>query len=458
MLQLLIPPLLVLRGLAQGDPASRSPDPLHPPSRPSADFRELFEVQKGEFPWQTGRRHGKCHRRHGRQDVQGRGPGEKAGAEDSRAPRLPAAPPRQRPGPAAAGHARAVHQLQEAHLPAEAGAELGPLLDGRVGASARPTRLTHLPAEAAAGAAPLERMQQEGGAAVQEHALCLEGTRHQRPRPVMCGRAESDKSKNTDVLPVVRGEPADILAFPWQVSLRIEGKHICGGSILSEWWILTTSHCVRDVTSALEISYSGEKVNNDKLMKIKVVKIISHHNFNNWVLDNDIALLLVEFPMRLGAASFPICLSEVTDMKRWENCWVTGWGWTAPLQKVSMELVPWKKCFPVLPLITKNMLCAQNSHGNKDACQGENGGPLACQKVNNKTIWYQVGIVSWSLGCAWEKRPGVYTKVANYLVWINNETTKLGKPYRHMPDSGYSWRLSPRTLLLLCFVMLLLSQ
>ena len=47
----------------------------------------------------------------------------------------------------------------------------------------------------------------------------------------------------------------------------------------------------------------------------------------------------------------------------------------------------------------------------KDSCQGDSGGPFAC---NNKLT----GIVSWGAGCADPDYAGVYTRVANYVDWI----------------------------------------
>lgn len=43
---------------------------------------------------------------------------------------------------------------------------------------------------------------------------------------------------------VVNGQNAQRHAWPWQISLRYRGGHICGGSIISNWWILTASHCL----------------------------------------------------------------------------------------------------------------------------------------------------------------------------------------------------------------------
>uniref|UniRef100_A0A4W4DWN0 trypsin n=1 Tax=Electrophorus electricus TaxID=8005 RepID=A0A4W4DWN0_ELEEL len=45
--------------------------------------------------------------------------------------------------------------------------------------------------------------------------------------------------------------------------------------------------------------------------------------------------------------------------------------------------------------------------------KGDSGGPLVC----NSTV---EGIVSWGIGCANPYYPGVYTKVRNYVRWINS--------------------------------------
>ena len=47
--------------------------------------------------------------------------------------------------------------------------------------------------------------------------------------------------------------------------------------------------------------------------------------------------------------------------------------------------------------------------------QGDGGGPLVCEKAGQ---WYQVGIVSFGIGCGRPNVPGVYTKVEAYEEWI----------------------------------------
>lgn len=79
----------------------------------------------------------------------------------------------------------------------------------------------------------------------------------------------------------------------------------------------------------MEVTDGEGNLDTKNLTKIKVDKLITHQDFDSWFFTNDIALLLLKSPLNLGVEKVPICLSEVTDMKRWRNCWVTGWGTTS---------------------------------------------------------------------------------------------------------------------------------
>lgn len=43
---------------------------------------------------------------------------------------------------------------------------------------------------------------------------------------------------------IVGGNDASPGQFPYQVSLRMDDVHICGGSIITKDWVLTAAHCV----------------------------------------------------------------------------------------------------------------------------------------------------------------------------------------------------------------------
>jgi len=51
----------------------------------------------------------------------------------------------------------------------------------------------------------------------------------------------------------------------------------------------------------------------------------------------------------------------------------------------------------------------------RDACDGDGGGPMVCEASGQ---WYQVGIVSFGIGCGRKGVPGVYTKVTAFQPWL----------------------------------------
>ncbi|XP_027626172.1 kallikrein-13 isoform X3 [Tupaia chinensis] len=89
------------------------------------------------------------------------------------------------------------------------------------------------------------------------------------------------------------------------------------------------------------------------------------------------------------------------------------------LQCANIQLRSDEECRQVYPgKITRNMLCAGTKEGGKDSCEGDSGGPLVC----NGTLH---GIISWGdFPCGQPDRPGVYTRVSQYVPWIHETIRK----------------------------------
>jgi len=52
--------------------------------------------------------------------------------------------------------------------------------------------------------------------------------------------------------------------------------------------------------------------------------------------------------------------------------------------------------------------------------QGDSGGPFVAEDCLSKTRRYRLlGVVSWGIGCAMPKKPGVYTRISRFLPWIS---------------------------------------
>ena len=43
---------------------------------------------------------------------------------------------------------------------------------------------------------------------------------------------------------ITNGNPANRGQFPWQAALIIDNNYFCGGSLISNLWVLTAAHCV----------------------------------------------------------------------------------------------------------------------------------------------------------------------------------------------------------------------
>ncbi|XP_047115141.1 trypsin-3-like [Schistocerca piceifrons] len=182
---------------------------------------------------------------------------------------------------------------------------------------------------------------------------------------------------------IVNGVEAAPGEFPHQVSLRANGYHQCGASILNQYWVVTAAHCV-EVPNTYDV-LAGTNIVTDGGTKHSVTDITSHRDYDpndSWI--NDIAVLKVSpaFPID-GITVAPIQLPEQGEqVPDGANVTVIGWG----------DL--W----------------------------GDSGGPLLYEgKI--------VGMVSWSYECAAPPYPSVGTRVSSYVDWIIDNTNGTLVPH-----------------------------
>ncbi|XP_053328030.1 serine protease 27-like [Spea bombifrons] len=239
---------------------------------------------------------------------------------------------------------------------------------------------------------------------------------------------------------IVGGVDAKRGEWPWQVSLQSNGKHFCGGSLITNSWVLLAAHCFESTDNvSLFTAYLGafqlSNLSDPNVVSVGVKQIIVHPDFMYEGSSGDIALVQLERPVQYTKSILPVCLpSLAVPLEAGTLCWATGWGDIhagvvlpppKKLQKVEVAVIDRNTCEsmyqsslgynPMFHLIQEDMICAGYKEGQKDACQGDSGGPLVC-KMNN--AWLQLGIISWGVGCANPKNPGVYTRVQFYNAWI----------------------------------------
>lgn len=67
--------------------------------------------------------------------------------------------------------------------------------------------------------------------------------------------------------------------------------------------------------------------------------------------------------------------------------------------------------------ISEDQYCAYDPNNKTDACTGDSGGPLQLMDNNSRTAEI-VGITSFGSNCDVRDVPGIYTRVAQYIHWI----------------------------------------
>lgn len=110
---------------------------------------------------------------------------------------------------------------------------------------------------------------------------------------------------------IVGGETVKARSWGWIVSLiyYLTHKHFCGGSILSDSWILTAAHCISGLNEFDIIVSAGSNKLYESTQKRRVVKIISHPFYDSANYLNDIALIQLASPLNMNdTAIAKICL------------------------------------------------------------------------------------------------------------------------------------------------------
>ncbi|XP_017555936.1 complement C1s subcomponent-like isoform X2 [Pygocentrus nattereri] len=262
---------------------------------------------------------------------------------------------------------------------------------------------------------------------------------HNRVMPVLhkclpvCGRPSAALTRHKRVL---GGQLASQRAFPWHVFMHQPVRG--GGAIISEQWILTAANNL--MSNNQPVSPDKVKIHiggNDALQlssmpPLQIESLHIHPLYNNpdfTNFDHDLALIKLKNTIQYNADVMPLCLPSLeAEYTPSLTGWVSGFGQTARskisryLRYTSLPLVNKEMCqkfidnlrIPV-PL-TDNMFCAGVPKGGKDACGGDAGGAFV---LKQNGVFYAAGIVSWGYECGKPGRYGVYTRVAQYVDWIN---------------------------------------
>lgn len=195
----------------------------------------------------------------------------------------------------------------------------------------------------------------------------------------------------------------------------------------------------------------NENVCNDPYRDIGVEEVIIHEQYSpqSFNQHNDIALIRMSQKVVFTDFIKPICLQvDSTPSYVGQAVTVAGFGKTESAVssnfklKVSLNIVENEKCNQLFRLegrrLHEKQFCA-GGQKNIDSCRGDSGGdfdslftakthtfilgPVMKQVAKGRSsYWVLLGIVSYgSSPCGQENKPAVYTKVENFIEWIESK-------------------------------------
>ncbi|WP_405978240.1 serine protease [Streptomyces sp. NBC_00158] len=246
---------------------------------------------------------------------------------------------------------------------------------------------------------------------------------------------------------VIGGSPVRVADSPWVVALAsrdrfggIRDGQFCGGVIVAPTTVVTAAHCLgRQVLGGPVESVADFRVITGRTelrapegREIAVAGARVNPAYDPGTNAGDLAVLELAEAVPADHV-LPMAGAGHAAYGAGTEAAVYGWGDTSGfgdyaygLRAARVTVLADEVCHRAYPgdsdgqYREDSMVCAGDRSGGKDACQGDSGGPLVAQGR-------LIGLVSWGRGCGRADSPGVYTRIAPLVDFVNG-SEKRARP------------------------------
>ncbi|KAJ2940929.1 hypothetical protein O0L34_g10190 [Tuta absoluta] len=225
--------------------------------------------------------------------------------------------------------------------------------------------------------------------------------------------------------------------YPYTVSIRLHGKHWCGGAIVGKQWIITAAQCFDYVTKE-EVTIRMGSVFRDfggKILSVIDLKKHPDYRINQYYPEHNIAMVKINVPitpnLRMQPVNLPVIDADIPP--NFGETIVTGYGSVVTgqirdgenqeLRRMIVRETPRSECRQVYGNdyhLQHDHMCLRSTVKGVALCAGDIGDPAVhFSGVNRAGTLFGIALFSGTEECAYKSKPGIFAKVSYSRIWID---------------------------------------